>query len=114
MLYSVVIPCYRSDQTIEHVVDQTREEMVRLGGIKAEEARNHPDKNIITRAIGVKEETENYSSTALQTACASQSQEILKYLKKHGGDSKKKDSEGRSCKKIAKDNKAVWNLELIQ
>ena len=62
----------------------------------------------------VKEETENYSSTALQTACASQSQEILKYLKKHGGDSKKKDSEGRSCKKIAKDNKAVWNLELIQ
>ena len=33
---------------------------------------------------------------------------------KHGGDSKKKDSEGRSCKKIAKDNKAVWNLELIQ
>ena len=32
MLYSVVIPCYRSDQTIEHVVDQTREEMVRLTG----------------------------------------------------------------------------------
>ena len=49
-----------------------------------------------------------------QKAWASQSQEILKYLKKHGGDSKKKDSEGRSCKKIAKDNKAVWNLELIQ
>ena len=38
-----------------------------------------------------------------QKAWASQSQEILKYLKKHGGDSKKKDSEGRSCKKIAKD-----------
>lgn len=31
MLYSVVIPCYKSDQTIEHVVNQTREEMVRLG-----------------------------------------------------------------------------------
>ncbi len=30
------------------------EEMVRLGGIKPEEARNHPDKNIITRAIGAK------------------------------------------------------------
>ena len=29
------------------------EEMVRLGGIKAEEAKNHPDKNIITRAVGV-------------------------------------------------------------
>lgn len=34
------------------------EEMVRLGGIKAEEARNHPDKNIITRAIGVKKNVE--------------------------------------------------------
>ncbi len=28
------------------------EEMVRMGGIAREEARNHPDKNIITRAIG--------------------------------------------------------------
>ena len=34
------------------------EEMVRLGGIKAEEARNHPDKNIITRAMGVKDDAE--------------------------------------------------------
>ncbi|MGO5052789.1 Stp1/IreP family PP2C-type Ser/Thr phosphatase [Lachnospiraceae bacterium LCP25S3_G4] len=34
------------------------EEMVRLGGIKPEEARNHPDKNIITRAIGAKENVE--------------------------------------------------------
>ena len=30
------------------------EEMVRLGGIKPEEAKHHPDKNIITRAIGAK------------------------------------------------------------
>ncbi len=34
------------------------EEMVRLGGIRAEEAKNHPDKNIITRAMGVKEDVE--------------------------------------------------------
>ncbi len=35
------------------------EEMVRLGGIKEpEEARFHRDKNIITRAIGGKEEVE--------------------------------------------------------
>ena len=34
------------------------EEMVRLGGIKPEEVRNHPDKNIITRAIGAKEDVE--------------------------------------------------------
>lgn len=31
------------------------EEMISLGGIDREAARNHPDKNIITRAIGVKE-----------------------------------------------------------
>lgn len=34
------------------------EEMVRLGGIKPEEAKHHPDKNIITRAIGAKETVE--------------------------------------------------------
>lgn len=34
------------------------EEMVRMGGIDRETARNHPDKNIITRAVGVKESVE--------------------------------------------------------
>ena len=34
------------------------EEMVRMGGIDRASARNHPDKNIITRAIGVKEGVE--------------------------------------------------------
>lgn len=34
------------------------QEMVRLGGINEEEARYHPDKNIITRAIGAKDELE--------------------------------------------------------
>lgn len=34
------------------------QEMVRLGGLNAEEAKHHPDKNIITRAIGVKEVVE--------------------------------------------------------
>ena len=32
--------------------------MVRLGGIKREEARLHPDKNIITRAIGAKDDVD--------------------------------------------------------
>ena len=31
------------------------EEMVDMGGIDREAARKHPDKNIITRAVGVKE-----------------------------------------------------------
>ncbi|WP_461812007.1 Stp1/IreP family PP2C-type Ser/Thr phosphatase [Faecalimonas sp.] len=34
------------------------EEMVRLGGLNEEEAKHHPDKNIITRAIGAKEDVE--------------------------------------------------------
>ena len=47
----------------EDIIQITRdhslvEEMERLGGINEEEARNHPDKNIITRAIGVKENVE--------------------------------------------------------
>jgi protein phosphatase len=34
------------------------EEMVRIGGIAREDARNHPDKNIITRAVGVNDTVE--------------------------------------------------------
>lgn len=34
------------------------EEMIRMGGIDRDEARNHPDKNIITRAIGAKDTIE--------------------------------------------------------
>ncbi len=34
------------------------QEMVRLGGINAEEAKHHPDKNIITRAIGARQNVE--------------------------------------------------------
>jgi serine/threonine protein phosphatase PrpC len=34
------------------------EEMVRMGEISREDARNHPDKNIITRALGAKEEVD--------------------------------------------------------
>ena len=33
-------------------------EMVRLGGLTEEEAKHHPDKNIITRAMGVKDKVE--------------------------------------------------------
>ncbi len=34
------------------------EEMVRMGGLGKSEARNHPDKNIITRAVGVSDTVE--------------------------------------------------------
>ena len=41
--------------TCDHSLVQ---EMVRMGGMGEEEAKNHPDKNIITRAIGAKEGVE--------------------------------------------------------
>ncbi len=34
------------------------EEMVRMGGLKREQARNHPEKNIITRALGAEDEVD--------------------------------------------------------
>ncbi len=34
------------------------EEMVRMGGLKREQAKNHPEKNIITRAIGAEDEVD--------------------------------------------------------
>lgn len=34
------------------------EEMIRMGGLDRSAARNHPDKNIITRAVGVRETVE--------------------------------------------------------
>lgn len=44
------------------------EEMVRMGGIGREEARNHPDKNIITRAVGAKDYVEvDFFDRELQT-----------------------------------------------
>ncbi|MCM1267705.1 MAG: Stp1/IreP family PP2C-type Ser/Thr phosphatase [Bacteroidales bacterium] len=44
------------------------EEMVRMGGIGREEARNHPDKNIITRAVGARDDVEvDFFDLELQT-----------------------------------------------
>ncbi|MDO4616330.1 MAG: Stp1/IreP family PP2C-type Ser/Thr phosphatase [Lachnospiraceae bacterium] len=46
-----------SDQLTQVTQDHSLvEEMVRLGELTPEEARNHPDKNIITRAIGTGED----------------------------------------------------------
>lgn len=44
------------------------EEMVRMGGIDKETARNHPDKNIITRAVGARSDVEvDFFNVELQT-----------------------------------------------
>ena len=34
------------------------EEMIRMGGLDRADARNHPDKNIITRAVGAEDHVE--------------------------------------------------------
>ena len=51
---------YLVNEDIEQItVDHSLvEEMIRMGGIDRESARNHPDKNIITRAIGARDTVE--------------------------------------------------------
>lgn len=57
------------DEITQITVDHSLvEEMVRMGGIDREEARNHPDKNIITRAVGAKDDVEvDFFNLELQT-----------------------------------------------
>lgn len=58
-----------NDEITQITVDHSLvEEMVRMGGIDREEARNHPDKNIITRAVGAKDDVEiDFFNLELQT-----------------------------------------------
>ena len=74
------------------------EEMVRLGGIRREEARLHPDKNIITRAIGAKDDVDiDFFTVELRPSdrilmCSDgltnmvEDQDILKVLNEHQDD----------------------------
>ena len=48
---------FASKYTVE-VLKEELKHTLKDGGINEEEARHHPDKNIITRAIGVKEDVE--------------------------------------------------------
>ena len=60
---------YKVGSGIEQITEDHSlvEEMVRMGEISKEEARNHPEKNIITRAIGVSETVEpDYFDTKLE------------------------------------------------
>lgn len=60
---------YKIGDQIEQITEDHSlvEEMVRMGEISKEEARNHPEKNIITRAIGVSETVEpDYFDTKLR------------------------------------------------
>lgn len=60
---------YKIGDQIEQITEDHSlvEEMVRMGEISKEEARNHPEKNIITRAIGVTETVEpDYFDTRLE------------------------------------------------
>ena len=60
---------YKIGGTIEQITEDHSlvEEMVRMGEISKEEARNHPERNIITRAIGVSETVEpDYFDTRLE------------------------------------------------
>ena len=49
---------YVAGETMEQITEDHSlvQEMVRIGGINKEEARSHPNKNIITRAVGLEED----------------------------------------------------------
>ena len=60
---------YKIGDKIEQITEDHSlvEEMVRMGEISKEQARNHPDKNIITKAMGVSDTVEpDYFDTDLQ------------------------------------------------
>lgn len=60
---------YKIGDRIEQITEDHSlvEEMVRMGEISEEQARNHPDKNIITKAIGVSDNVEpDYFDTELR------------------------------------------------
>ena len=60
---------YKIGDRIEQITEDHSlvEEMVRMGEISKEQARNHPDKNIITKAMGVSDTVEpDYFDTDLQ------------------------------------------------
>ncbi|MCI8597135.1 MAG: Stp1/IreP family PP2C-type Ser/Thr phosphatase [Lachnospiraceae bacterium] len=60
---------YKVGRNIEQITQDHSlvEEMVRLGEISREQAMNHPEKNIITRAIGVEKEVEpDYFTISLE------------------------------------------------
>ena len=60
---------YKIGDKIEQITEDHSlvEEMVRMGEISKEQARNHPDKNIITKAMGVSDTVEpDYFDTNLQ------------------------------------------------
>jgi len=60
---------YKVGSTMEQITEDHSlvEEMVRMGEISKEEARNHPEKNIITRAIGIAQTVEpDYYDAPLQ------------------------------------------------
>lgn len=49
----------RDEEMVQITTDHSLvEEMIHMGGIDRKSARNHPDKNIITRAVGVKDQVQ--------------------------------------------------------
>ncbi|MBQ1493300.1 MAG: Stp1/IreP family PP2C-type Ser/Thr phosphatase [Blautia sp.] len=67
------------DSRLYHIENKIRQvtrdhslvqEMVRMGEIRPDEARNHPDKNIITRALGAEERVEiDFFDFELKSGC---------------------------------------------
>lgn len=97
------------------------EEMVRMGGLDREEARNHPEKNIITRAIGAGKTvnvdffTVELTARDLILMCSDgltnmlEDEEILNVIRSHGDIR----SKAEALVKAANDNGGRDNIAVI-
>ena len=92
-----------------NVTTYTYDDQNRVTGVSRKNG-NETISNSIPYDMG----TDGKTTTSVKDANGHVNKEVTNEADLMKSENKKKDSEGRSCKKIAKDNKAVWNLELIQ
>ena len=92
-----------------NVTTYTYDDQNRVTGVSRKNG-NETISNSIPYDMG----TDGKTTTSVKDANGHVNKEVTNEADLMKSENKKKDSEGRSCKKIAKDNKAVWNLKFIQ
>ena len=92
-----------------NVTTYTYDDQNRVTGVSRKNG-NETISNSIPYDMG----TDGKTTTSVKDANGHVNKEVTNEADLMKSENKKKDSEGSSCKKIAKDNKAVWNLKFIQ
>ena len=98
-----------ADDGNRNVTTYTYDDQNRVTGVSRKNGNE-----TISNSISYDMRTDGKTTTSVKDANGHVNKEVTNEADLMKSENKKKDSEGRSCKKIAKDNKAVWNLELIQ